>query len=70
MKMVLTKMFEEVVEPTFHYNSRGMSNKGSSTTPPVDTLENIQRLYGKKTLARAQHCTDLSKQGDEPNATI
>ena len=45
--MVLTKMFEEVVDPAFQYGSRGLATKGFSTTPPVDILVNIQRLYGK-----------------------
>ena len=45
--MVLTKMFEEVIDPIFHYGSRGLDTKGFGTTPPVDILENLQHLYGK-----------------------
>ena len=45
--MVLTKMFEEVVDPAFHSGSKGLSTKGFGITPPVDILVNIQCLYGK-----------------------
>ena len=45
--MVLTKMFEEVVNPAFQSSSRGLASKGFCTTPPVDILANIQRIYGK-----------------------
>ena len=39
--------FEEVVDPTFHSGRRGLSTNGFVTTPPVDILYNLQRLYGK-----------------------
>ena len=45
--MVLTNIFEEVVDPDFHSVSRGLSTKGFGTTSPVDILENLQFLYGK-----------------------
>ena len=45
--MVLTIFFEEVVEPKFHSGSRGLATKVFGTTPPVDILANLQRLYGK-----------------------
>ena len=45
--MVLTKMFEEVVNTTFHSDSRGLATKGFFPTPPVNVLENIQCLYRK-----------------------
>ena len=45
--MVLTNIFEEVVEPAFHSGSRGLDTKGFGTTAPVDILANLQRLYGK-----------------------
>ena len=41
LKMVLTKMFENVVDPVFHSSSRGLATKGFITTPPVDILANI-----------------------------
>ena len=47
MKMVLTNIYEEVVDPNFHSVIRGLSTKGFVTTPPVDILENLQYLYGK-----------------------
>ena len=45
--MVLTNIFEEVVDPDFQYVSRGLATKGFGTTPPVDVLENLQYLYRK-----------------------
>ena len=45
--MVLTNMFEEVVKPAFHSGSREIATKGFVTTPLVDILADIQRLYGK-----------------------
>ena len=45
--MVLTNIFKEVVDPDFHYVSRGLATKGFGTTPPVDILANPQYLYGK-----------------------
>ena len=45
--MVLTNIFEEVVDPDFHSVSRGLSTKGFGTTSPVNILENLQYLYGK-----------------------
>ena len=47
LKMVLTKMFDEVVNPVFHYGRRGLASKGFGTTPPVEILVNLQRLYVK-----------------------
>ena len=46
-KMVLTKVSEEVVDPAFHSSIRVLATKGFGTTTLVDTLSNIQRLYGK-----------------------
>ena len=45
--MVLKKIFEEVVDHELQSGSRGLATKGFGTTPPVDILENLQRLYGK-----------------------
>ena len=45
-KMVLMNFFEEVVDPASHFGSRGLSTKVLGTMPPVDTLSNLQRLYG------------------------
>ena len=47
LKMVLTKIFEEVIDPAFHSGSRRLSTKGFGTTPPVNILANLQHLYGK-----------------------
>ena len=38
---------EEVVDPAFHSGSRGLPTKRFGTTPPVDIMANLQRLYGK-----------------------
>ena len=45
--MVMTEISKEVVNPAFHFGRRGLTTKGFVTTPPVDILENIQRLYVK-----------------------
>ena len=45
--MVLTNIFEEVVDPDFHFVSRGLATKGFGTTTLVDVLDNLQYLYGK-----------------------
>ena len=45
--MDLTKMFEEVFYPSLHSGSRDLDTKEFVTTPPVDILANLQRLYGK-----------------------
>ena len=47
MKMVLTKIFEEVVDPAIQSVIRGLSTKVFSTMPPVDILTNLQQLYGR-----------------------
>ena len=47
LKIVLTKMFEDIINLAIHSGSRGLSTKGFGTTPPVDILSNLQRLYGK-----------------------
>ena len=47
MKIVLTKMFKEFVEPIFHSSSRVLATKLLGTTPLVDILANLQRLYSK-----------------------
>ena len=39
--MVLTKMFEEVVDPAFHSDSRGLATKGFVTKPLVDIMANF-----------------------------
>ena len=41
------KLFKKVVNPDFHFGIIGPATKGFVTTPLVDILENIQRLYGK-----------------------
>ena len=38
LKIVLTNMFEEVIDPVFHSGSRGLATKGFGTTPPVDII--------------------------------
>ena len=47
LKMVLTKFFEDMISPAFYSGSRGLATRGLGTTPPVDILANLQRLYGK-----------------------
>ena len=58
MKMVLTKIFEEFVNPAFHSGNIGLASKGFGTTPSVDILVNLQRIYRKTELPRAkQNCS-------------
>ena len=45
--MVLKIFFEYFIDPTFHSDSRGLATKVFRTTPPVDVLANLQRLYRK-----------------------
>ena len=45
--LVLTKIFEEVIELAFQSGSRGLATKGFGNAPLVDILANLQRLYGK-----------------------
>ena len=45
--MVLMKIFEYVIDPAVQSGSRILSTKGYVTTPLVNILDNIQRLYGK-----------------------
>lgn len=47
LKMVLTIIFEEVINLEFYSISQGLPTRGFGTTPPVDNFVNLQRLYGK-----------------------
>ena len=47
MKMVLTNMFKEVIDPAFHSGICGLARKGFVNTHPVEILSNHQRLYRK-----------------------
>ena len=47
LKMVLMKLFKKVVNPDFHFGIIGPATKGFVTTPLVDILADLQRLYGK-----------------------
>ena len=40
-------MFKEVIDPDLHSDSCRMATKGFDTTPPVNILTNLQRLYKK-----------------------
>ena len=40
-------MFEEVVDPAFHSGRRGIAIKGFGTTPPVEIMANLQKIYVK-----------------------
>ena len=41
------KIFKEVINPAFHSISHGLATQVFGTTPPVNILDNLQRLYGK-----------------------
>ena len=48
--MVLTKTFEDVIDPAFHTGSRGLATRGSGNTNPYDVLAHIHSLYDKPSL--------------------
>ena len=39
--MVLTKTFEDVIDPAFHTGSRGLATRGFGNTKPYDVLAHI-----------------------------
>ena len=45
--MVLTKTFEDVIDPAFHTGSRGLATRGFGNAKPYDVLAHIHSLYGK-----------------------
>ena len=48
--MVLTKTFEDVIDPAFHKGSCGLATRGFRNTKPYDALAHIHSLYGKPSL--------------------
>ena len=52
--MVLTKTFEDVIDPAFHTGSRGLSTRGFGNTKPYDVLAHIYSLYGKPSLTKLE----------------
>ena len=41
LSMVLTKTFEDVIDPAFHTGSRGLATRGFGNTNPYDVLAHI-----------------------------
>ena len=52
--MVLTKTFEDVIDPAFHTVSRGLATIGFGNTKPYDVLSHINSLYGKPSLTELE----------------
>ena len=52
--MVLTKTFEDVIDPAFHTGSRGLATRGFRNTKPYNVLDHIHSLYGKPSLTELE----------------
>ena len=52
--MVLTKTFEDVIDPTLHTGSHGLETRGFGDTKPYDVLAHIHSLYGKPSLTELE----------------
>ena len=52
--MVLTKTFEDFIDPAFHKGSRGLATIGFGNTKPYDVLAHIDSLYGKPSLTELE----------------
>ena len=52
--MVLTKTFEDVIDPAFHTGSCGLATRGFGNTKPYDVLSHIHSLYGKPSLTELE----------------
>ena len=52
--MVLTKTFEDVIEPAFHTGISGLATRGFGNTKPYDVLSHIHALYGKPSLTELE----------------
>ena len=52
--MVLTKTFEDVIDPAFHTGSRGLATRGFRNTKSYDVLAHMHLLYGKPSLTELE----------------
>ena len=52
--MVLTKKFEDVIDPAFHTGSRGLATRGFGNTKPYYILAHMHSLYGKPSLTELE----------------
>ena len=52
--MVVTKTFEDVIDPAFHTGSRGLAKRGLGNTRPYDVLAHMHSLYGKPSLTELE----------------
>ena len=48
--LVLTKTFEDVIDPALHTDSQGLATRGFGNTKPYDVLPHMNSLYGKPSL--------------------
>ena len=52
--MVLTKKFEDVIDPAFHTGSRGLATGGFGNTKTYDVLAHMHSLYRKPSLTELE----------------
>ena len=52
--MVLTKTFEDVIDPALHTGSHGLATRGFGNTNPCGVLAHIHSLYGKPSLTELE----------------
>ena len=52
--MVLTKTFEDVIDPAFHTGSCGLATRVFGNMKPYDVLAHIHSLYGKPSLTELE----------------
>ena len=52
--IVLTKTFEDVIDPAFHTGIRGLATRGFGNTKTYDVLSHIHSLYGKPSLTKLE----------------
>ena len=52
--MVLTKTFEDVIDPDFHTGSRGLATRGFGNTKPYGILAHMHLLYEKPSLTELE----------------
>ena len=52
--MVLTKTFEDSIDPALHTGSHGLATRGFGNTKPYDVLAHMHSLYGKPSLTELE----------------
>ena len=52
--MVITKTFEDVIDPAFHTGSQGLATRGFRNTKTYDVLAHMNLLYEKPSLTELE----------------